>query len=544
MVDNSFLPEEARNRLLRRVDWRFLLPSPQPRKSICFANGLLSRAVKLISEQVVDHTVDLFGDCDLAVATNPKRTTLEKAWNALRPGGFCYIECYSPLTGGSQRIRRRMAATGFEGVTCYWAWPWPCFSSPRSWLLLGESGASRHFLLSRPPARGIVRRFRHASLQLLWRASLLLDLTLPICAVAYKPPLRAPDSSRTDSHVRSSGGSSGDAATPRQLLERIRARWSGWGFGPTPGRLSSLILTGGHRSIGKVVWLVFAEPDHHPRVAVKLPRVPESIPGLNREATTLRYLQTLNSHGISGIPRVLFCEEHSGLLTVGETALVGQPLARLLTPESFRSLSMKVTAWLADLAGQRVSDSPVRSWNRLVQPVLDDFTKSFGRVVDPGMLRETENVLMSLGALPAVCEQRDFGPWNVLLTAAGELAVLDWESSEPQGLPAMDLIYFLSFSALSLHGGIDPALIRARYRDTLNPSTPTGGVVRECVERYAAATGLDPAQLRGLRLLCWLLHSRSEYGWFIADFAKKPEPENLRRSIFLSFWEQEIRHGA
>ena len=108
----------------------------------------------------------------------------------------------------------------------------------------------------------------------------------------------------------------------------------------------------------------------------------------------------------------------------------------------------------------------------------------------------------------------------------------------------MDLIYFLSFSALSLYGTIEPSLIRARYRDTLNSSTPTGGVMRECVEHYASTTGLDRAQLRALRLLCWLLHSRSEYGWFIADFAKKPEPENLRRSIFLNFWEQEIRHGA
>jgi aminoglycoside phosphotransferase (APT) family kinase protein len=35
-------------------------------------------------------------------------------------------------------------------------------------------------------------------------------------------------------------------------------------------------------------------------------------------------------------------------------------------------------------------------------------------------------------------EQRDFGPWNLLVTPAGQIAVLDWESAEVDGLPALD----------------------------------------------------------------------------------------------------------
>src|SRR6058998_2536588 len=97
------------------------------------------------------------------------------------------------------------------------------------------------------------------------------------------------------------------------LFDIIRAHWGTWGFGPTPDHLSSLVLTGGHRSIGKVVRLVFAEPDHHPRLAIKMPRVEESIPGLLREATTLQLLQSLQLGGVQGVPQVLFCQEHSGL---------------------------------------------------------------------------------------------------------------------------------------------------------------------------------------------------------------------------------------
>jgi len=183
-------------------------------------------------------------------------------------------------------------------------------------------------------------------------------------------------------------------------------------------------------------------------------------------------------------------------------------------------------------------------WNRLIEPVLKDFEESFGPVVDPGMLRETKDILMTLGALPLVCEQRDFGPWNVLMTADGELAVLDWESSEPQGLPALDLIYFLSFLALSLHGTINPGRTRASYNKSVSPSTSIGSVVHECLDRYASKTGLDLGNFHPFRLLCWLLHSRSEYQWFVADVARKPEREALRNSLFVSLWEQELRCGA
>ena len=275
-----------------------------------------------------------------------------------------------------------------------------------------------------------------------------------------------------------------------------------------------------------------------------MPRVPESVPGLIREAATLQRIQALRSDGVQGVPRVLFCQEHAGLLAVGETALTGRPILTLLRRENYRDFALKVTAWLADLAGRPAPCPPATWWNRLIEPVLTDFGESFGSVVDPGMLRETQDILRMLGALPLVCEQQDFGPWNVLMTTDGGLAVLDWESSEPQGLPALDLIYFLSFLALSLDGTINPGRIRASYRTILSPSSPTGAVLRECLERYASKIGLNLTNLLPLRLLGWLLHSRSEYRHFVADVAGKPGREALRRSLFVNLWEQELRCAA
>jgi hypothetical protein len=539
------MQEQIRNRLLRRADWRFLLSNPRPTKSVCFANGRLSRAVGLISAAMTDPRLESTEDCDLAVAVNPNRATLRKCWTSLRAGGSCYIEWYSPFAGGPKGVQRRLEAAGFENITCYWPWPMPSFYSPRYWLPLGESGALHHFLLSRPPIRGIIRRVANVGLRALWRASLRFRLTLPICAVAHKPPLseqcRSPSVNFKSSATSPMQGASG---TGLRLLEMIRGQWEVWGFGATPDHLSALVLTGGHRSVGKIVWLVFGEPNHSPRLAVKMPRVPESVPGLIREATALQSVQALRPGGVQGAPRVLFCHEHAGLFTVGETAITGQLILALLRPDNYRDFALKAADWLADLAGRPAPCPPATWWNRLIEPVLTDFGESFGSVVDPGMLRETQDILRTLGALPLVCEQRDFGPWNVLMTAGGELAVLDWESSEPHGLPALDLIYFLSFLALSLDGPLNPERIRASYPKILSSSTLTSGVLRECLERYARKTGLDFANLRPLRLLCWLLHSRSEYQWFTADFARKPEREALRRSLFVSLWEQELLCGA
>ena len=328
----------------------------------------------------------------------------------------------------------------------------------------------------------------------------------------------------------------------------IRDKWRTWGLGPTPDHVSSLVLTGGHRSVGKVVWLVFAEPDYRPRLAVKMPRVPESVPGLTREATTLQSIQALRPSGVQGVPRVLFCQEHAGLLIVGETALTGQPMNKLLTQKNYRDFALKATAWLADLGGRPASCPPGTWLNRLVEPVLTDFEELFGSVVDTGMLRETKDILATLGSLPLVCEQRDFGPWNVLVTTDERLAVLDWESSEPLGLPALDLIYFLSYLIFFLDGTLrpnsatKPGRFRESYRAALDPTTVLGSLRSECLARYASLVGLDSDALRPLGVLVWLIHSRSEFQHFSADVAGIPEREALRRSLFVSLWEEEVRH--
>ena len=224
--------------------------------------------------------------------------------------------------------------------------------------------------------------------------------------------------------------------------------------------------------------------------------------------------------------------------------MLGTPLAALLRTGNYRHFADKVTNWLIDLAAFG-RPAPARSpWSRIVEPALEEFWEGFGPVLDPGMVRETRGLLAGIGDLPVVCEHRDFAPWNVLLTPDGRMGVLDWESSELEGVPALDLLYMLAYLDFYLNDAIRSGRCPESYRGALDPSTFTGRVRRECLARYCAAVGLDPALIFPLSVFVWVLHSRSEYRRFVADSAGAPQPDTLRRSLFVRLWEAELRHGT
>jgi Phosphotransferase enzyme family len=519
------LPETERNRLLRRADWRFLLPGPRPATAVCFTNGRLAQAVALICDHVFEPGQRLGSECDLAVAVNPDRATLGAAWASLRPGGACYTEWYSRQAGGPPGVRRRLEAAGFSKITCYWPWPWTQREPPMFWLPLEAPGALRYFLATRPQPPSPWGRALNGILQALWRLGRRARLLLPICVVARRPKDL-------------------DRPAEASLLDTLPERWSAWGLGPIPERISWLLLTGGLRSNNRVVGLVFAGSDARPRLVVKRPRLPESAMALAQEAAVLQAVEANRPGGIEGVPRVIFFYDGAGQTALGETVLTGEPLLRRVRRDNYRDRALKMTAWLADLAGRAPARPRAEWWQRLVEATLTDFEQYFGPILDPDRLRETRAILATLGDLPLVCEHRDCSPWNVLIAPDGKLLVLDWESAEPRGLPALDLIYFLTYLAFLLDGAIETGRYSESYRAALDPATFTGGVLAECQRQYLTLVGFDPAALRPLRLLVWLIHSLSEYRQFAADSAGRPTLDQLRSSLFVRLWEEELRRGS
>ena len=147
-----------------------------------------------------------------------------------------------------------------------------------------------------------------------------------------------------------------------------------------------------------------------------------------------------------------------------------------------------------------------------------------------------------------MCEQRDFSPWNVLLKDE-DFVVLDWESAELHGLPALDLIYFLTYLALfvegvQVHGVVDVEQARRVYRLTRDPRAELGSVVQRCLASYARRLGLPLDVLHPLRLLAWMVYARHEYQTTWQAYGKTPGVPELRQSMFLHLWEEELAGGG
>jgi hypothetical protein len=552
MTEGEHLPEATRNPLLRRVDWRFLLPNAQPQYSLCLADGLLAAGVRAISKKVVSPQQTPKRTCDLAVMVNPNAEDLRVAWSALQPGGTCYIEWYAPyglpLLGETQNIQRKLKSSGFIDVECYWVWPLPNRATPLFWLPMEAPEALRYFLTNRPQTHSLLAR----TIRSLWQWAVQTQIIAPVCTIARKP-----DEPRTEQHkseLQPHQALSAPIETMEHALHELVCRHMSlkedeheWNrtAGSTRDHLSWLLLTGGLRSVNKVIALVFAEHQQEPSLIVKMPRVAESIPLLHQEARVLQAVHALLPDGSArrGVPRVLFFEECAGRLALGETVLTGVPLFTRLRRDNFHALALKVTDWLSELAAHRSLQPRALWWERLVESVLTDFERNFGAVVDAAMLHETRAVLNTLDTLPLVCEQRDFSPWNVLMDAHDELIVLDWESAELNGLPALDLLYFLAYWAFFLDGAMDSHRFVESYRATLDPHAFTGSIIAECLSNYVQRIGLEPTALRPLRVLLWLIHARSEYKHFSSDVAGQPTVDKLRQSVFVKLWAEELRAG-
>lgn len=508
-------PERELNPRLRRADWRFLLPTPRPERALCRAGGTLADAVASIAGEVVE--VSAAAECDLTVAEDPSPLVLAELRKALRPDGACYTEWRAPISD-PRRIERALRAAGFANVTCYRPWPASAVL-PVYWVPLGAPGAAAYVGSRRWLRGGRVRRLIMGIRQ---RARDLVRgrWPNPIGAIA-----------------RSGADPTSGGLEPAAWL---RENWGEWGIGPVPQRLSTLLVTGGPRSVSKVVLLAFAEPSPIPLLAIKAPRVDAAAAGVRREGVALASLAARGSASVPGVPRLLFHREVGGVPLVGETALVGRPLESILTRRNLATWSIGVTDWLAALPRSAQVLSAAHWRDVIVEPTLASFVELFGRVVDKGLLHESAGIVRAIGAFPALPEQRDLGPWNVLVTPTG-LGVLDWESAEVDGLPVLDLLYYLTYACFNVDRAQQLQSRIDSYRRSLDSSTRTGALRQACLARYLETLGLQSANLGPLRMLVWMIHAQSDFRHAAADAGGPPPTNVLARSLFLALWTEELR---
>jgi Ser/Thr protein kinase RdoA (MazF antagonist) len=484
------MPETERNRLLRRLDWRFLLRQEDEPRTLCLARGLLAEAASTVWAEPPPGA-----PADLVIVADPSPIELAEAVSRLRPGGELYAEWSRPRPGGCRTLTRLLEHVGLAEVRCYWAWPRPDRGA-QFWLPVDAGEALGFFL--RPRRRGLRGRLRVR----LWLAAARLGILAPLSTVARRPAEE-----------------------------------------PADDGTSWLLLTGGRRSTNKVVGLRVTAGAHVPEAVVKFARSAAEEESLRREQRVLEELARARAD-LRGVPKPLSVTKRCDRFALAETVLPGRPLQECLRRETHMELATRVTDWLVELASEGETRRREDWWERLVGEPLAFLARSFGDAVQAEELDTARSLLQPLPDLPLVCEQRDCAPWNILVDDGLAVSVLDWESAEPRGLPALDLVYFLTYAALLVDRALATGRVREAYAASLDPATRTGRVVRACESSYCERLGLDFALLPPLRLLCWAVHARSDYAQLTGDAAGPPIRDALGLSFFLTLWREELRRQS
>jgi hypothetical protein len=511
-------PRRATNEL-RPVDWRFLTGHAHFARAVCDARAELTAAVSAVSEEIVDPGSGV--ECSVAVLSNPTIDTLRRVHEQLAPGAICYSEWLRP---GSARRARAVERAGFTIHERYATWPPPRRASPAFWLPVSRPRAIDYFLATRPLPRGGTKRLFARAARRTWRIARRLGLLAPFVVLASKP--------------------AGDANPPAVLASTLIDGWPRWGLGHRPTSLGCLMLTGGRSELNKIVVLAFADDEPEPRLAIKFARTPASVTGLQREAASLQAVAQTTVPEVADVPRLVFAEQLAGVFAIGETVIAGRPLQLDLTRATYRDRAVLVTDTLRALVPENATLPVAAWWPRLVTPVLAAFRERFATMVDPRRIDDVEQQLRGLPPLPLVPEQRDCSPWNVLVAANGRLALLDWESAEPSGLPALDLWYFLAHAAFVADGTLGTGREMTTYEALRDEQTMYGRVASEMTERYAGSLALDTAMLNALRPFMWMVHAIGEYDRSIASFADDtPDPGRAaaRASLFLRLWQRDVK---
>ncbi|NUQ65495.1 MAG: aminoglycoside phosphotransferase family protein, partial [Pirellulales bacterium] len=275
---------------------------------------------------------------------------------------------------------------------------------------------------------------------------------------------------------------------------------------PGPGnasRLSCLIVTPRFRASSHVVFLLLAEGRRDPIWVAKLPRLAGRSVSLEKTVANLRAVHAGKPGGFDSIPRVIAYEEYHGRPILLLTALAGTALDPALVRRDPTRCCESVLAWLGDMDRPRTPRADDLWFERLVHRPLDLFGKTFPLSdEEAACLARTEKIVAILreSSLPLVFEHGDLSSPNVMRLHGGGIGVVDWELAEPQGLPAGDLFFFLTYVAFARHNARrTPGYLTAFQEAFFGPRAWALPHIRT----YAARLAVPGESLTPLFVLCW-----------------------------------------
>jgi aminoglycoside phosphotransferase len=469
-------PRDDRLHAARRIDWRFLLGSPDLGRVrvIGAPDPWLERGLHEAAHEVRLGSAAPAGSADqpfdTAIVTGrPSRDALREAARSVATSGRLVIEVdlggptRVVAPGTAVRLARSLRADGWH-VTTWWAWPvrsrlsmWARADDPIALRALGSR-------LGRP--RGPLVGGIAGVLGRSGAGQAVLVSTVPSITIV---------------------GERGDG--PAGFIQRRVGTEDG-----------VLLLTPRYRASGHVIGMGL-DREGQPSRVVKVSRLPGE-GTLAHEAAVLRALETVAPG--SG-PRVLDEDTSGDLTSVVETGLPGRPLDPTAVRRDRAGAVRAVVDWLATLPIEPASARKTSVRERL-ESALDTILE-FERAA-PGttdlveLVDRTRPFVDALeGAdLPRVFEHGDPAHPNLIVLENGRLAAVDWERGEPDGLPLSDLTIALAYVASSVARATTPVEQASAF------ATVTAGVgwAAQALDAEAQRCGIDPALRPALVAMAWM----------------------------------------
>lgn len=325
----------------------------------------------------------------------------------------------------------------------------------------------------------------------------------------------------------------GGAALPS--LAYLRGPMARAGFDLADYR-PAFFARGGYDS-NKVAFFLFRQRDATPEIFVKMTRAPRYNHRLEAEYRSLCTLRAEGWVDRGTFPEPLFLDRHCGLAVLGERVVHGAPFRTRTTSRADCPSARSAIDWIIRLgAASAVHDAAgFGEISDSLAQLLTRFASIYSLTTAERDFLEERVAAINLAneAIPLVFRHADAGTWNVLVGDVGRVIFLDWETSEPKGMPLWDLFDFVrSFGNWigRVKGQRDGI---AAYAGNFLEHTALSRLQANATARYCGNVGLDRALVEPLFYTCWMQRAVREAAWT----SEPPEQGRYLRLIRLC-----IRH--
>jgi Phosphotransferase enzyme family len=280
-----------------------------------------------------------------------------------------------------------------------------------------------------------------------------------------------------------------------------------------------------------VIFFLFDGEAEGPESIVKITRDPALNFRLENEWRALTLLA--GTEVGASVPRPVFLGRHTGLAVLGETAIDGVFFRERTHRTPNCPFAHAAADWLVELGA--ATAHPPSGGAAVVGAALERLLADFKAVYRIGesherfLAEQVAVVAQADNGLPVVFQHGDPGPWNLMVTADGAPAFLDWEAAEPEGMPLWDLFHFLRSYGLAVSraaGTHDPM---RSFEQQFLADSELGPFVVRATRSACAATGLSPRLVEPLFHLCWMHRAIKEAARFSPERVDEGRYVNLLR---------------